>query len=48
MLQQARNLTDPADGFLRGKRVPIHDRDAPVSVQSMANTVTADTEVNWK
>ncbi len=27
MIQAARNLTDEADGFLRGKRYLIHDRD---------------------
>ena len=27
MLQQARNLTDPEHGFLKGKRFMIHDRD---------------------
>ena len=27
MNQEARNLTDPEDGFLRGKRYLIHDRD---------------------
>jgi transposase InsO family protein len=27
MLQQARNLTDPEHGFLKGKRFLIHDRD---------------------
>lgn len=27
MMQAARNLTDETDGFLRGKRHLIHDRD---------------------
>jgi hypothetical protein len=27
MLQVARNLTDCEDGFLKGKRLLIHDRD---------------------
>jgi hypothetical protein len=27
VLRMARNLTDPEDGFLRGKRFVIHDRD---------------------
>jgi hypothetical protein len=28
MVQMARNLTDFEDGFLKGKRIMIHDRDA--------------------
>jgi hypothetical protein len=31
MKQQARNLTDPANGFLRGAKYLIHDRDPPFS-----------------
>jgi putative transposase len=27
MTQVARNVTDPIDGFLKGKRYLIHDRD---------------------
>jgi len=27
--QWARNLTDPENGFLKGKRILIHDRDPP-------------------
>jgi len=33
MAQCARNLTDPFDGFLTGKRYLIHDRDTKFTVQ---------------
>ena len=33
MAQIARNLTDPVDGFLRGHRFVICDRDAKFSIQ---------------
>ena len=38
MLQQARNLTDCEDGFLKGKRVLIHDRD-PLFTKKFQSTL---------
>jgi transposase InsO family protein len=40
MLQMARNLTDFEDGFLKGKRVLIHDRD-PLFTQKFRETLKA-------
>jgi transposase InsO family protein len=40
MLQMARNLTDAEDGFLKGKRVLIHDRD-PLFTQKFRETLRA-------
>ncbi len=38
MLQQARNLTDSDDGFLKGKRILIHDRD-PLFTKKFQSTL---------
>ena len=38
MLQQARNLTDAEDGFLKGKRILIHDRD-PLFTRKFQSTL---------
>ena len=38
MLQQARNLTDDEDGFLKGKRILIHDRD-PLFTKKFQSTL---------
>jgi hypothetical protein len=35
MIQWARNLTDAEDGFLKGKRILIHDRDPLYTVRLM-------------
>jgi len=35
MRQMARNLTDCEDGFLKGKRILIHDRDPLYTVRLM-------------
>jgi hypothetical protein len=40
MLQMARNLTDFEDGFLKGKRVLIHDRD-PLFTDKFQDTLGA-------
>jgi putative transposase len=40
MLQQARNLTDPENGFLKGKRFLIHDRD-PLYTTEFRKTLKA-------
>ena len=40
MLQWARNLTDAQDGFLKGKRILIHDRD-PLFTKKFQQTVKA-------
>jgi hypothetical protein len=40
MIQYARNLTDPVDGFLKGKRVLIHDRD-PLYTKKFGETLKA-------
>ena len=40
MLQWARNLTDPGDGFLNGKRFLIHDRD-PLFTKKFRKTMRA-------
>ncbi len=40
MLQWARNLTDAEDGFLKGKRVLIHDRD-PLFTKKFRQTLQA-------
>jgi putative transposase len=40
MLQYARNLTDAQDGFLKGKRVLIHDRD-PLYTNKFRETLWA-------
>jgi transposase InsO family protein len=40
MMQWARNLTDPEDGFLKGKRVLIHDRD-PLYTKKFRETLQA-------
>ncbi|MCL2649166.1 MAG: integrase core domain-containing protein, partial [Phycisphaerales bacterium] len=40
MLQQARNLTDPQHGFLKGKRFLIHDRD-PLFTPQFRKTLKA-------
>ena len=40
MLQMARNLTDAEDGFLKGKRVLIHDRD-PLFTEKFHDTLKA-------
>jgi transposase InsO family protein len=40
MLQYARNLTDAQDGFLKGKRVLIHDRD-PLYTEKFRETLSA-------
>jgi transposase InsO family protein len=40
MLQWARNLTDAEDGFLKGKRVLIHDRD-PLFTKKFRQTLKA-------
>ncbi|KPK50433.1 MAG: hypothetical protein AMK72_02310 [Planctomycetes bacterium SM23_25] len=41
MLQQGRNLTDPEDGFLKDKRILIHDRDPPFTEQFRATLKAA-------
>ena len=40
MLQWARNLTDAEDGFLKGKRILIHDRD-PLFTKKFQETLRA-------
>jgi putative transposase len=40
MLQMARNLTDAQDGFLKGKRILIHDRD-PLYTKRFRQTLRA-------
>ena len=40
MLQYARNLTDAEDGFLKGKRILIHDRD-PLYTKKFRQTLRA-------
>jgi len=40
MLQWARNLTDPEDGFLKEKRILIHDRD-PLFTKKFRETLRA-------
>ena len=40
MLQYARNLTDAEDGFLKGKRILIHDRD-PLFTEKFRQTLRA-------
>jgi transposase InsO family protein len=40
MLQYARNLTDAQDGFLKGKRILIHDRD-PLFTKRFQETLKA-------
>jgi putative transposase len=40
MLQWARNLTDAQDGFLKGKRILIHDRD-PLFTKKFSDTLRA-------
>jgi putative transposase len=40
MLQYARNMTDEQDGFLKGKRVLIHDRD-PLYTKEFRETLGA-------
>jgi transposase InsO family protein len=40
MLQWARNLTDPEDGFLKDKRILIHDRD-PLFTKKFRETLRA-------
>ena len=40
MSQIARNLSDPAEGFLIGKRYLIHDRD-PLFTEDFLRTVEA-------
>jgi len=40
MLQWARNLTDAQDGFLKGKRILIHDRD-PLFTKKFQATLRA-------
>ena len=40
MIQWARNLTDAQDGFLKGKRVLIHDRD-PLYTKKFTDTLRA-------
>jgi putative transposase len=36
MSQIGRNLTDPVDGILKGKRYLIHDRDPPFTAEFLA------------
>ena len=45
MKQQARNLTDVFDGFLRGKWKLIHDRDPPFSAGFRATLGTDVTTI---
>ena len=40
MIQWARNLTDAQDGFLKGKRILIHDRD-PLFTKKFRETLRA-------
>ena len=40
MIQWARNLTDTQDGFLKGKRILIHDRD-PLFTKKFSETLRA-------
>ena len=40
MVQWARNLTDAQDGFLKGKRILIHDRD-PLFTKKFSDTLRA-------
>jgi hypothetical protein len=40
MIQWARNLTDAQDGFLKGKRILIHDRD-PLFTEKFRETLKA-------
>jgi hypothetical protein len=40
MIQWARNLTDFEDGFLKGKRILIHDRD-PLYTKKFRETLRA-------
>ena len=40
MLQSARNLTDPEDDLLKGKRILIHDRD-PLYTEKFRQTLRA-------
>ena len=40
MVQWARNLTDAEDGFLKGKRILIHDRD-PLFTKKFSETLRA-------
>ena len=40
MIQMAKNLTDAQDGFLKGKRILIHDRD-PLYTQKFRNILGA-------
>jgi hypothetical protein len=40
MMQWARNLTDAEDGFLKGKRILIHDRD-PLFTKKFRETLGA-------
>jgi hypothetical protein len=44
MVQQARNLTDPDDGFLRGRRFLIMDRDPAFSERFRATLTTVGVE----
>ena len=41
MIQWARNLTDEQDGFLKDKRILIHDRDSAVSRREFSETLRA-------
>jgi len=40
MMQWARNLTDPEEGFLKDKRILIHDRD-PLYTKKFRETLEA-------
>src|SRR5690242_21406365 len=42
MTQIARNVTDEIDGFIKGKRYLIHDRD-PLYTQEFLGTLTQET-----
>ena len=42
MAQMARNWTDGVDGFFKGKRYLIHDRD-PVAAKRLGRSSSADT-----
>ena len=45
MAQVARNLTDDVDGFLRGKRYLIHDRDPLYTAEFLATLPTGNCEL---
>ena len=45
MMQVARNLTDPVDGFLLGKRFLILDRDKKFTAEFRASIEDAGTDV---